>query len=362
MNSDSSQTPPAACSQHLGNVQASTSTTLSEGPSIFVDQQIGAMLEKHLTEEVPKENPLGSLVNFCRSFFINRRKMGSSPGGIIPDSSARQSCLPGLDVTDPGIPDADLGMCNEGETLPADAHLEPYLGGSADTEETMTSLFSWVSQVKVQKQLFHCLRCGKRFKQQRTLKRHKCIPTGEKPYYCSLCGTSFKQQSALKRHQLIHTGEKPYHCSQCGKSFKQQSALKQHQVIHTGEKPHHCSECGKSFAQLGSLTVHQRYHTGEKPHHCSKCGKSFAQLGSLTVHQRYHTGVMPYHCSECGKSFASVGNLQRHQHVHTGQKPYYCSQCGKSFTQSSAVKTHQRIHTGEAWTRCLRKTNAHQLL
>ncbi|KAG7327572.1 hypothetical protein KOW79_009178 [Hemibagrus wyckioides] len=142
MNSDSSQTPPAACSQ------ASTSTTLSEGPSIFVDQQIGAMLEKHLTEEVPKENPLGSLVNFCRSFFINRRKMGSSPGGIIPDSSARQSCLPGLDVTDPGIPDADLGMCNEGETLPADAHLEPYLGGSADTEETMTSLFSWVSQVK----------------------------------------------------------------------------------------------------------------------------------------------------------------------------------------------------------------------
>lgn len=67
-----------------------------------------------------------SLVDFCGSFFVNRSKS--------------QFCHPGLDVPNPGIPDAGLGVFNEGQTVPADAHFEEV----KHTEETMTSPFCWV--------------------------------------------------------------------------------------------------------------------------------------------------------------------------------------------------------------------------
>ncbi|NXP94847.1 ZSCA2 protein, partial [Passerina amoena] len=49
-------------------------------------------------------------------------------------------------------------------------------------------------------------------------------------------------------------------CPDCGKGFKHNSTLVKHRRIHTGERPYECPQCGKSFSSSSNLTQHQRRH------------------------------------------------------------------------------------------------------
>ena len=83
--------------------------------------------------------------------------------------------------------------------------------------------------------MFSCNICGKKFNQQRNLKRHHLIHTGELPYQCRYCNRKIRHQSTFKRHERIHTGEndeKTYSCRYCQMNFKEKTNLDKHENIH----------------------------------------------------------------------------------------------------------------------------------
>jgi uncharacterized Zn-finger protein len=61
-------------------------------------------------------------------------------------------------------------------------------------------------------------------------------------YSCNVCSKKFTEQRKLKRHQLIHSGERPFGCDVCNKSFSQHNDLKRHLQIHSGSD-HFAARC-----------------------------------------------------------------------------------------------------------------------
>ncbi|XP_075205552.1 gastrula zinc finger protein XlCGF66.1-like isoform X4 [Anomaloglossus baeobatrachus] len=184
----------------------------------------------------------------------------------------------------------------------------------------------------------HCDRNKPSLDKNVGLSRGKLFP-------CVECGKIFKHNSSLSKHKKTHNDARPYSCGECGKCFTQKSVLVEHQRIHTGEKPFSCLECGRCFVQKSALVKHQRIHTGEKPYPCLECGKCFAQKSSLVKHLRGHTGYKPFSCSECGKCFTDKSDIVRHERTHAGKKPLLRSYYEKYFSHKSEFVNHQRIHT-----------------
>ncbi|XP_041847486.1 histone-lysine N-methyltransferase PRDM9 [Melanotaenia boesemani] len=133
---------------------------------------------------------------------------------------------------------------------------------------------------------------------------------------CSLCYRKFSSNLTLRRHRGVHGGEKPFTCPHCPYNSRLKASLLQHLRTHTGEKPYRCSECPYASIDRSSLLRHCRTHSQEKPYSCQLCNYSSIQKKSLDLHaRRHHTGEV-FPCQQCEYSSPDRQLLLKHISRH----------------------------------------------
>ena len=88
---------------------------------------------------------------------------------------------------------------------------------------------------------------------------------------CDKCGNRFKNVKSLVRHrQNVHlesTKRKSFTCIHCSKNFASKYNLKIHlKCVHQKSRDFVCSNCGKCFTQLISLQTHVSHVHAELNH------------------------------------------------------------------------------------------------
>ncbi|KAM9469809.1 uncharacterized protein Hap1MRO34_011996 isoform 1-T2 [Clarias gariepinus] len=376
-----------------------TSSCVDDGD----DRQDGE-LHILIKEEKPKHDDF-LYCEVCRSFFISKCEV-HGPALFIPDVAvplgaadrARQTLPPGLEIRKSSIPEAGLGVFNNGDTIPAGVHFGPYQGDTVDREKAMNSAYSWVVHKSEQCEKYidatsemhsnwmRYVNCARNDDEQNLVafqyqggilyRSSRPIEPGqelllwyEEEFTKDHLGLTFNyiwnRKCSLNGMNAVL---RVFSCSACPLSYTSKIYLHKHikrchheeyvRLLKSGEIKYESLVASKNSKKSTAISVCSsgadapRPQTQKDPLRCTECGKIFIQRKHLKVHQRVHTGEKPYQCSQCGKSFTQQSSLQLHQRLHTRENLCQCSQCGKSFTQQIHLQAHQRIHTGEKPHQC----------
>lgn len=94
--------------------------------------------------------------------------------------------------------------------------------------QTFKSRLSMVAHTCIKN--IECSFCALPFSNKKTLKRHELFVHSrvDRPNKCVVCAQSFMRPSYLRIHMKSHVGILPFHCIYCGKLFRQQKLLHQH--------------------------------------------------------------------------------------------------------------------------------------
>lgn len=185
---------------------------------------------------------------------------------------------------------------------------------------------------------------------------------------CHVCGKSFKFQGTLSRHRKAHDREEPQEDSPAASgggpegppspgpepdekppadaSSEEPAAadgVASSASDASGEKPSEEADGASDGESVAEKRSSERSDDDKKPKTdsprstaskadkrkkvCSVCNKRFWSLQDLTRHMRSHTGERPYKCQTCERTFTLKHSLVRHQRVH--QKARHAKQHGK---------------------------------
>ncbi|KAL9881118.1 zinc finger Y-chromosomal protein-like [Glossina fuscipes fuscipes] len=109
-----------------------------------------------------------------------------------------------------------------------------------------------------------CPLCLVWLKNRHSLRLHE-LNHNKKPTPCNICGKNFKTINSLRRHKAYwHGMEKNLRCTFCDKIFRQERNLKEHIAIHTGDQLYACPHCHKESRSKSNMYVHiKRQHPAE---------------------------------------------------------------------------------------------------
>jgi len=183
-----------------------------------------------------------------------------------------------------------------------------------------------------------CDECGEMFMYMRELEMHQ---RKHKTHKCDFCDKEFKSEGSWRMHRLTHLGKVSHKCEECGEAFPSHEDLRIHKLSHddTVEDSFKCDICGKLYKNESSLKKHQEIHVEGKPFKCENCGKGFKREIYLIHHRRQYD--KPFKCKDCDKAFATLTSLKHHVMDHTGERPFTCADCGKGFKTTSHLRQHQ---------------------
>lgn len=181
----------------------------------------------------------------------------------------------------------------------------------------------------------------------------------DQKHACDVCGKSFKFQGTLSRHRKAHGREEPREDGPGASGGGAEGPL----PGPTGapapepeEKPAQPSEEPPAEGVASSSSEASGERPGEEAEGASD-GESVAEKKSSeksdddkkpkTDSPRSATSKADKRkkvCSVCNKRFWSLQDLTRHMRSHTGERPYKCQTCERTFTLKHSLVRHQRVH------------------
>ena len=208
------------------------------------------------------------------------------------------------------------------------------------------------------KKLHQCKFCNKTFRRGSAVKQHEeiCKEMKNENLMESKSTVKFElvEREPIKCEPISYESKriKPkYVCEYCEKKCLSPYSLKCHKRIHTGEKPYSCSFCTIKFRQIIHVQGHERVHVtkghvrkyseSDMIHFCKACSKDFIGPENLRKHQEIHGNTV---CPTCGKEFSAPSKLEKHKMIHSGEKPFSCNYCTVKFRSKGNVRIHEKLH------------------
>lgn len=241
---------------------------------------------------------------------------------------------------------------------------------------------------QLQKNMYKCPDCGKRFSRAMALQFHMkshgyetgitAVKTESDGPQCPVCQVVFTCQSSLEIHQKHCVNAKGERVGMCqdekldnrgapkeNRKVQKQTCDKKsmlekdHQIPSTGSvMKYACDDCGRCFPVIGALNFHKRIHrkspVSEEPQsegvnvspsqpegatarafYCTECGRKFTTNSALGTHRRWHKD------KKLAKFILKSSKISR-KNMENG--PFLCNLCGKGFFYLCVLRRHQKYH------------------
>ncbi|XP_052442379.1 zinc finger protein 770 [Carassius gibelio] len=260
-----------------------------------------------------------------------------------------------------------------------------------------------INNSNVNKRVYDCPVCHKKFDAPSELKRHCLIHTNQRPFQCPICCRAFRERSHLKVHIRTHTNpvkrrtrslqgykDNSVTCFLASKSKIKPSPkyLTVQNIASSAEKQQSAShqddnrvteivacqiisgDCSESDGYLEDSLLNKEgldLHTVLSSEYSPKPSESQwieeiqeseeEQEASVTTQnednganskvwqsKNCNRSKRVYYCPVCRKRFGAPSELKRHCLIHTNQRPFQCPICCRAFRERSHLKVHFSTH------------------